>query len=198
MSSDSQPEVLAEGRFLRLCRRGRWEYAERVHPRPAVVIVAVTPDRELVLVEQFRVPVQSRVIELPAGLVGDVPGDDHPDPRVHARRELLEETGFRARNMRLLFGGPVSAGFGTESVEFLLATGLKREGGGGGVEGEEIETHLVPVDRVEAWLKRRVRQGRLADPKIFAGLYYASQVSPPRQARSTGRRAVTGKVRKKS
>jgi ADP-ribose pyrophosphatase len=176
MQTHESTEILAAGRFLRLVRRGTWEYAERVHPRPAVVIVAVTPAGELVLVEQFRVPLQARVIELPAGLVGDVPGDDHPDPRTHARRELLEETGFRARRMQRLFGGPVSAGFGTETVEFFLATGLDRIGPGGGVEGEQIDLHLVPLDQVESWLKRRIRQDRLADPKIFAGLYFARQV----------------------
>ena len=68
MQSDESSEILAAGRFLRLVRRGTWEYAERVHPRPAVVIVAVTSAGELVLVEQFRVPLQARVIELPAGL----------------------------------------------------------------------------------------------------------------------------------
>jgi ADP-ribose pyrophosphatase len=175
MQTNDSPEILAAGRFLRLARRGTWEYAERVHPRPAVVIVAVTPARELVLVEQFRVPMQARVIELPAGLVGDVPGDDHPDSRRHARRELLEETGFRARSMKRLFGGPVSAGFGTETVEFFLATGLARVGPGGGVEGEQIDIHLVPLGDVEEWLRRRIRRDRLADPKIFAGLHFARQ-----------------------
>ena len=133
MQTADTPEILAAGRFLRLARRGKWEYAERVHPRPAVVIVAVTSAGELVLVEQFRVPMQARVLELPAVLVGDVPGDDHPDSRTHARRELLEETGFWARGMKRLCGGPVSAGFGTETVEFFLATGLERVGRGGGV-----------------------------------------------------------------
>lgn len=176
MQSDESSEILAAGRFLRLVRRGTWEYAERVHPRPAVVIVAVTPEGELVLVEQFRIPLQARVIELPAGLVGDIPGEDHPDPRTHARRELLEETGFRAGRIKRLFGGPVSAGFGTETVEFFLATGLKRVEAGGGVEGEQIDVHLVPLGQVESWLKRRARRDRLADPKIFAGLYFARQL----------------------
>jgi ADP-ribose pyrophosphatase len=177
MQTADTPEILAAGRFLRLARRGKWEYAERVHPRPAVVIVAVTAAGELVLVEQFRVPMQARVLELPAGLVGDVPGDDHPDSRTHARRELLEETGFRARGMKRLCGGPVSAGFGTETVEFFLATGLERVGRGGGVEGEQIDIHLVRLDEVESWLKRRIRGNRLADPKIFAGLYFARQMA---------------------
>jgi len=192
MQTPDTAEILAEGRFLRLARRGRWEYAERVHPRPAVVIVAITPARELVLVEQFRVPLQARVIELPAGLVGDVPGDDHPDSRHHAQRELVEETGFQARSMKRVFGGPVSAGFGTETVEFFLAQGLRRVGSGGGVDGEQIEIHLVPLDRVESWLKRRTRQNRLADPKIFAGLYFArkrldlgsTRSAPPRRTKT--------------
>lgn len=193
MQKDDASEILAAGRFLRLVRRGHWEYAERVHPRPAVVIVAVTPARELVLVEQFRIPLQARVIELPAGLVGDIPGDDHPDPRAHARRELLEETGFRAGRIKRLFGGPVSAGFGTETVEFFLATGLRRVSSGGGVEGEQIDVHLVPLDQVESWLKRRTRRDRLADPKIFAGLYFARRAVTPGAKKTTSSRRPTSR-----
>ena len=69
-------EELARGRFLSLKKRNGWEFVERTNAREIVAVIAVTPEKELVLVEQYRPPVESRVIELPAGLVGDVEGDD--------------------------------------------------------------------------------------------------------------------------
>ena len=74
------PEVLYEGQWLRMCRRGRWEYAERTHgDGMAVIIVAATPDDRVLFVEQPRVPLGARTIEMPAGLVGDQPGEDSLD-----------------------------------------------------------------------------------------------------------------------
>ena len=72
--------------------RDGWEYVSRSRGRNVVGIVAVTADDELVLVEQFRPPVNNRVLELPAGLVADE--DAEEDPLNAARRELLEETGY--------------------------------------------------------------------------------------------------------
>ena len=68
----SEPRrVLAEGRFARLVAENGWEWVERVNASGAVVIAALTRDNQLVLVEQHRVPLGRRVVELPAGLVGD-------------------------------------------------------------------------------------------------------------------------------
>lgn len=175
MPADALFEILAEGKYMRFVRKGHWEFAERNQALGAVVIVAVTPENELVLVQQHRIPVGADVIELPAGLVGDVPGEPTHDWGLQARRELLEETGFHARRVEPLTRGPVSAGFGSEVVDFYLATGLDRKHDGGGVEHENIVVHLVPLDKVPAWLKRKQRQGLLVDPKIFAGLYFAQQ-----------------------
>jgi hypothetical protein len=62
-----QPETVFEGKWLRMIKRGRWEYAERTNKDGmAVIIVAVTPESKLVFVEQFRVPVDCRTIEMPA------------------------------------------------------------------------------------------------------------------------------------
>ncbi|HEX4000846.1 MAG TPA: hypothetical protein VHX65_20025, partial [Pirellulales bacterium] len=73
------PKTLASGKYLRLLAQAHWEFAERVNATGAVVIVAMTDERKLLLVEQYRIPVGCRVIELPAGLVGDVPdADSHP------------------------------------------------------------------------------------------------------------------------
>lgn len=161
------------GRYLRVMRNGRWEYAERVGANGAVAIVALTPAKEIVLVEQHRVPLDRRVVELPAGLSGDEPGHSEEAMEAAARRELREETGFEARDWRLLTSGPPSAGMATEMVTFFLATGLSRVHAGGGAGQESIEVHLVPIAAIEEWLAERQRGGVLIDPKIFAGLYFA-------------------------
>ena len=88
--------ILAEGKFLRLVRDGRWEYADRTRAQGAVVLVAVTDDNRLVLTEQYRIPLGQRVLELPAGLVGDIQGEEDEPLVTAADRELLEETGYQA------------------------------------------------------------------------------------------------------
>src|SRR5690348_10951568 len=98
----NERRVLAEGKHLRLVQEGRWEYADRPKAKGAVVLVAITDERQLLLTEQFRVPVGRRVIELPAGLVGDVEGQEAEELEAAARRELLEETGYQAGEMRLM------------------------------------------------------------------------------------------------
>lgn len=163
-------ETLYEGQFLRVCRRGRWEYAERTNARGAVVILAVTPDDRVLFTEQFRPPVEDRVIELPAGLVGDQPGEEN----VHdaAMRELLEETGYRATRIRPLTDGPSTAGFSNERVALVRALDLEQAGPGGGDASEDIRVHEIPRETVHAWLEERHAAGALIDPKVYAGLYF--------------------------
>jgi ADP-ribose pyrophosphatase len=164
-------EVLAEGRHLRLVRRRGWEYAERTNAVAIVVLVAVTAEGRLLLTEQHRVPVGGPVIELPAGLVGDRPGEADEDLVTAARRELLEETGYEAGAVRPLAAGPPSAGLSSEVVTFLLAGDLRRVAAGGGDEHEAITVHEVPLTTVADWLAAQARAGRLVDPKVYAGLY---------------------------
>jgi ADP-ribose pyrophosphatase len=192
-------KILASGKYLRLIGQGHWEFAERVNATGAVVVVAATDDGKLLLVEQFRIPVGCNVIELPAGLVGDVPeqqpfwaaatspdrsphsplapcgrgvgGEGYSEMAETAKRELLEETGYEAATVRLLGGGPVSAGLSNEIITFFAADGLKRAGAGGGVDGEQIIVHEIRPDDLSAWLKRRASEGLMIDPKIFAGLW---------------------------
>ena len=164
--------TLAEGQHLRLIRAGHWEYADRTRASGAVVLVAVTDDRRLILTEQYRIPVGRRVIELPAGLVGDVEGAETEQLETAARRELLEETGYQAGAVELLTVGPPTAGLASEIVAFFRATQLEKISSGGGVEQEEIEVHLVPLDDVPAWLDERGRNGVYVDPKVYAGLYF--------------------------
>jgi len=136
------------------------------------VILAVTDANELVLVEQHRIPVDAKVIELPAGLAGDLPDARDEDFAEAARRELLEETGFEAANIEFLCEGPPSAGLTSEIQTLLRATGLQKTGPGGGDETEEITVHTVDLDELEDWLSAATERGCLIDPKIYAGLYF--------------------------
>ncbi|MCG3126910.1 MAG: Methanol dehydrogenase activator [Phycisphaerae bacterium] len=158
---------------MRLVARGHWEFAERIGCRAAVVIVAVSPDGRLLLVEQHRVPLRRDVIELPAGLVGDDGDADEPIADA-ARRELREETGYEAAGVEELMFGPTSAGFSTEVVHFVRATGLRRVADGGGVGHERIRVHEVPLADAAGWLEGRRAAGVLIDPKVYAGVYFAT------------------------
>lgn len=166
--------VLAEGRHVRLVDEDGWEFAERPTASGIAVIVAVTPDGRLLLVEQFRPPVRRRVIELPAGLAGDLAGHEAEPLAEAARRELLEETGYAAEVMHpLTAGGPPSAGITSEIVTFFRASGLKRVAPGGGDGDESIVVHEVELSAADAWLGAKSGDGLLVDPKVYAGLYWA-------------------------
>jgi ADP-ribose pyrophosphatase len=164
-------EVLYEGEWLRLLRRGRWEYAERSHSAEglAVIIVAVTPDDDVLFVEQFRVPLGAPTIEFPAGLVAD--SHDADTVEEAARRELVEETGWSPSSVRVLLTGPTSAGMTNERIAFARATGLNKVGSGGGVGAEDIVVHHVPRADAAAWLMRKGEQGCELDLKLWAGLW---------------------------
>ena len=172
-TSSSNREVIRSGKFLRLVIKDGWEYVERVNCSGAVIIVAKTDDNKLVLVEQFRRPMQKFTIGFPAGLVGDDRGQRGEDFVSAARRELIEETGYRPARIRKIFAGPVSAGMCRDMVTIVHASGLKKVGPGGGIDDhEDIRVHEVPLKGVDSWLKTQVRRGRLVGPNIFAGLYF--------------------------
>lgn len=167
--------TIASGRYLRLVRRGTWEYAERLGTTGAVCIIAVTDDRKLVLIEQPRPAMGVPVIELPAGLVGD--GEDSGEVgAAAANRELIEETGFAASHIEEVAEGPVTPGLSNERVALFLATGLKRVGPGGGVDGEQITVYEVALGEVETFLREQVGRGRAVDLKVYSALHFARRV----------------------
>ncbi len=161
-----------KGRFLGMKQQGRWEYCYRTNASGVVALVPVTDAGELVLVEQYRVPVQGRVLELPAGLAGD-DGHGDEDFKTAAYRELVEETGYQASWLKEILVGPSSSGMTDEVLNFYYAGGLEKVGPGGGENNEDIEVHLVPLDNAEAWLAKKSNEGIMIDPKVFAGLYWA-------------------------
>jgi ADP-ribose pyrophosphatase len=162
--------TLFNGHYLRLKRRGSWEYAERTNAGSAVIVVAVTPEDRVLFVEQFRVPIDARSIEMPAGLVGDL--GEAESVETAARRELLEETGWRAARIEALMAGPSSSGMSNEMVAFVRARELTREHAGGGDESEAITVHEVPRADVARWLNAKRGEGYSIDPKLYAGLYF--------------------------
>ena len=167
-------EILFEGRFLRVRKKGHWEYVERHKASGIVAILAITNNRELILVEQFRIPVNKRVIEIPAGLAGDTEDKENEDLAEAAKRELLEETGYEAQRMEYLIEGPSSAGLSTEVVTFFRAHALRKVAQGGGDESENIQVHRVPLVELKTWIETRRREGCLVDYKVFAALYLSS------------------------
>jgi ADP-ribose pyrophosphatase len=167
---DDDIDLLYEGHWLRLVRRGHWESCERTHGQGmAVIIIACTPDDDVLFVEQYRVPLGARTIEMPAGLVGDQSDSDTLEDA--ARRELEEETGWRADKVEVLLVGPTSSGMSNERIAFVRATGLARVGPGGGDETEDIVVHAVPRGEAPAWLMRKRAEGYELDLKLWAGLW---------------------------
>jgi len=162
--------TLYEGDWLRLVRIGHWEACERTHGQGmAVIVIAVTPNDDVLFVEQYRVPLGARTIEMPAGLVGD---DHAQDTLVDAaRRELIEETGWSPGKVEVLLVGPTSSGMSNERIAFVRATSLTRVGDGGGVDSEDITVHAVPRAEAPAWLMRKQAEGFELDLKLWAGLW---------------------------
>jgi ADP-ribose pyrophosphatase len=171
--------LVARGRFLDFIDRKGWEFVARRDVDGIVLIVPLTDDGSIVLIEQLRPPVARNVVELPAGLSGDDEGGRDEPLEVSARRELLEETGFEAETMEFLADGPPSPGVTSEIVSYFLARGLVKRHRGGGVGGERIVVHEVPLENAHDWLLQRSRDGTLVDAKVWAGLYFALR-PPPR------------------
>jgi len=157
-----------EGKHLLVLETDDWQYVERKKGKEAVAVIAETAGGELILTEQFRRPLHARVIDFPAGLVGD--GEGSNDPEETARKELEEETGFTCDSVELLVKGPTSPGITSEMVSLYRARGVRRIGEGGGVGGESITVHLVPLRTIAQWIEDKQRAGVLIDMKLGAYL----------------------------
>jgi len=165
-----EAETLYEGQHLRLKRRRGWEYAEHRAANEAVLVVALTGDDRVVLVEEFRPAVNAVVVSPPAGLVGD----EGPEaPAEAAERELAEETGYEAESFEFLGHGPGSAGQSAERVLFYLARGARKTREQAPHDRGAIRVHTVPLAELSRFAREREAAGALVDPKVWAGLYLA-------------------------
>lgn len=141
---DAPEEIVWQGQFITTKKRGRWEYVGRARNIRAAVIAAVE-DGHVLLVEQYRVPLGRNCLELPAGLIGDEPGSQGELTLNAAGRELEEETGYRAAKLTDVGTYYSSPGMVSECFTMVRATGLTKVGDGGGVDGENIVVHRVPL-----------------------------------------------------
>jgi ADP-ribose pyrophosphatase len=164
--SEAPEEIVWQGKFITAKRRGRWEFVGRARGIRAAVILPVDGD-DVVLVEQYRVPLCCNCIELPAGLIGDDDGAENEDPLDAARRELEEETGYRADSWKVIGEFFSSPGMVSESFTLLKASGLTRVGKGGGTGDEEIAVHRVPISGLEAFLDEARSRGCAVDVRIL-------------------------------
>ena len=161
------PEIIVwEGRFITAKTKGRWEYVSRSRGIRAAVILAME-DGHVLLVEQYRVPLGRPCIELPAGLIGDEDDFDGEDALAAAGRELEEETGYRAAKLEDCGEFYSSPGMVSESFHLIRATGLEKVGQGGGVGGENIVTHRVPLDGLAGFVAAQRRAGKAIDVRLL-------------------------------
>lgn len=171
-------ETIGSGKHLQLLRERGWEFADRVRGRGVVAVIAVTDQDELVLTEQYRVPVKRRVVDLPAGLAGDVDGEEEEAFEVAARRELVEETGYDGETFEYAFSGPTSAGMTTEMMTFFIARNVRKVASGGGDDGEAIRVQVVPLKKIYRWLRKKETARTCVDPKVYAALGVLAKNDP--------------------
>jgi len=166
MKLDELPpaEVMWAGKYLRVLKRDKWEFASRTRNIGAVVILA-EHDGKVILVDQPRVPPDCRCIELPAGLVGD----EDPSATVEstAIKELEEETGFTAQRIERLGEFYASPGMVSEGFTLVRAHGVRKIGEGGGNESEDIKVHLVPRAEIPNFVEQKRAEGFGVDVKLL-------------------------------
>lgn len=162
-----EPEVVEwTGQYMAAKRRGTWEYASRTRSIGAAVIVPID-GAHIILIEQWRMALMRNCLEFPAGLVGDEAGHEEDTPFAAAGRELIEETGYSAANWEEHGHFVTSPGMTDESFTLFKATGLTKVGQGGGVAGESIEVHRVPIASVRGFIAERRDAGSAIDVKLL-------------------------------
>ncbi|GLK43190.1 MULTISPECIES: NUDIX hydrolase [Novosphingobium] len=165
--ADHPVETMWEGRFITAKKKGRWEYVGRARGIRAAVILAIDPEDHVILVDQYRVPLGKRCIELPAGLVGDHDDNADEDASIAAARELEEETGYHAGRMETVGEFYSSPGMVSESFTLFRAHDLVKVGEGGGVDSEDIVVHRVPLSGLAQALETWRGEGYAIDVKML-------------------------------
>ncbi len=149
---------------------GRTVGREVVEHPGSVVVLPLHDDNSVVMIDQYRHPIGRRVRELPAGLL-DEPGEE---PVAAARRELVEEVGYTARDWSVLVDVVASPGFSDEAVRVFLARGLTEVGRPAGSDDEEADLDVVRLPLAEA--VRQALAGQIVNAATVAGLLAAHAV----------------------
>ncbi len=145
---------------------GRKSTREIVEHPGAVAVVAVTKDKELVLVRQYRKPAEQVLLEIPAG----VPRKGESGEET-ARRELEEETGFYAKKVRKIWEGFASPGYSNEVIHYYLARDMNR------LKQKTDEDEFIEVDLVDIELCfDMLKNGKINDNKTMIGIMIADLV----------------------
>lgn len=142
---------------------GKEARREIVEHRGAVAIVPLLDSREVVMVRQYRQAAGEILLEIPAGTLGQ--GED---PEDCARRELIEETGYKAAEMIKLFSSYLSPGYSNEMLHTYLATGLSENPG---VQDEDEFVEVVRIDLDD--VMEMIRRGEIKDAKSICGCLIA-------------------------
>ncbi|MEO0411607.1 MAG: NUDIX hydrolase [Pseudomonadota bacterium] len=166
----SDVQTLAAGKYLELVKKDHWEWARRPSSIDAVCIVATDWQDRLLLVEQYRYPLDARTIELPAGLVGDDPGTPDEAILAAAKRELEEETGYTSQSWRVIGPFASSAGMTSETPTLVQARDCRKTAPGGGVDDEDITPHAVATREVWHWVRSKQQNGFVTDARVLAAL----------------------------
>ncbi len=157
--------IVWEGKFITAKVRGRWEYVGRARNIRAAAIIAIDGDHVL-LVEQYRIPLGKRSLEIPAGLIGDDDGAEGEAPETAAARELEEETGYIAERMENLGEYFSSPGMVSESFTLLRAHGLTKVSEGGGTDSEDITVHRVKLTELPQFVADWRAKGHAVDVRL--------------------------------
>ena len=157
-------DTVWQGKYITVRKQGTWEFVGRARGIRAAVILAVD-DGHVVLVEQYRVPLDANCLELPAGLIGDETEGEAVD--VAANRELEEETGFRADRIEVVGEFASSPGMVSETFTLVRAHGLTKIHDGGGVDGENITVHRILLADVPAFMAKKRAEGVVMDVKLL-------------------------------
>ncbi len=164
---DADEHIVWQGKYITAKTRGRWEYVDRPRNIRAAVILAVDEHDHVLLVEQYRVPLERPCIELPAGLIGDEDEFEAEGPLAAAGRELEEETGYRAGRLEDLGCFWSSPGMLGESFTLVRASELTKVGEGGGVGGENITVHRVKLADIRNFIDAKRTDGCGIDVRML-------------------------------